>query len=72
MREDMVRLHLVEMDYYKILEPLKGAPNLTIFTQKRFLVVGATWKSISKIMKHTKIFWGRGHSDPQENKVMWP
>ena len=42
MGEDMVRLHLVEMDYYGILETLKGAPNLTIFTQKIFLVVGAT------------------------------
>ena len=52
----MVRLHLVELDYYKILEPLKGATNLNYFPQKIFLVAAAIWERISKTMKLTKIF----------------
>ena len=33
--EDMVRPHLVELDHYKILEPLKGAPDLDHFLHKK-------------------------------------
>ena len=41
-REGVVRPHLVELDHYKILEPLKAAPNLDHFLhQKRFLVIAA-------------------------------
>ena len=33
----MVKSHLVDLDYYKILESQKGVPNLTIYyTQKNF------------------------------------
>ena len=31
----MVRPHLVELDHYKILEPLKGAPDLDHFLHKK-------------------------------------
>ena len=66
--EGAVRPHLVELDNYKILEPLKGAPNLNHFLhKKRFLVIAATWKRISKITKLTKIFRGIGQSGSQEN-----
>ena len=66
--EGAVRPHLVELDNYKILEPLKGAPNLNHFLhKKRFLVIAATWKRISKITKLTKIFRGKGQSGSQEN-----
>ena len=34
-REGMVRLHLVELHHYKILEPLKGALNLNHFLHKK-------------------------------------
>ena len=41
--EGVVRPHLVEFDNYKILEPLKDAPNLNHFLhKKRFLVIAAT------------------------------
>ena len=41
--EGVIRPHLVELDNYKILEPLKGAPNLNHFLhKKRFLVIAAT------------------------------
>ena len=41
--EGVVRPHLVELDHYKILEPLKGALNLNHFLRKkRFLVIAAT------------------------------
>ena len=41
--EGVVRLHLVESDHYKILELLKGAPDLDHFLhKKRFLVIAAT------------------------------
>ena len=41
--ESAVRPHLVKLDNYKILEPLKGAPNLNHFLhKKRFLVIAAT------------------------------
>ena len=41
-REGVVRLHLVELDFYKILKPLKGASDLNHFLQKkRFLVIAA-------------------------------
>ena len=33
--EDVVRPHLVELDHYKILEPLKGAPDLDHFLHKK-------------------------------------
>ena len=43
LREGVVRLHLVELDHYKILEPLKGGPDLNPFLhKKRFLVIAAT------------------------------
>ena len=66
--EGAVRPHLVELDNYKILEPLKGAPNLNHFLhKKRFLVIAATWKRISKITKLTKIFSVKGQSGSQQN-----
>ena len=41
--EDVFRPHLVELDHYKILEPLKGVPDLNHFLhKKRFLVIVAT------------------------------
>ena len=41
--EGVVRLHLLELDHYEILEPLKGAPDLNHFLhKKRFLVIAAT------------------------------
>ena len=41
--EGMVRLHLVELDHYKVLKPLKGGPDLNPFLhKKRFLVITAT------------------------------
>ena len=41
--EGVVRSHLVELDHYKILEPLNGAPDLNHFLHiKRFLVIAAT------------------------------
>ena len=40
--EGVVRPHLVELDHYEILEPLKGAPDLNHFLhKKRFLVIAA-------------------------------
>ena len=33
--QGMVRPDLMEFDYYKILEPLKGAPNVNHFLQKK-------------------------------------
>ena len=33
--EGVVRPHLVELDHYKILEPLKGAPDLDYFLHKK-------------------------------------
>ena len=39
----VVRPHLVELDHYKILEPLKGAPDLNHFLHKtRFLEIAVT------------------------------
>ena len=71
MEEDVVRTHLVELDRYKILGPLKGAPDLNHFLhKKRFLVTAATWKRISKITKLTKIFWDKGQLDPQDNVTL--
>ena len=41
--EGVVRLPLVELDHYKILEPLKGALDLDHFLHKRrFLVIVVT------------------------------
>ena len=41
--EGVVRPHLEELDHHKILEPLKGAPDLNHFLhKKRFLVIAAT------------------------------
>ena len=41
--EGVVRPHLLELDHYEILEPLKGAPDLNHFLhKKRFLVIAAT------------------------------
>ena len=58
----------VELNHYKILEPLKGAPDLDhLLHKKRFLVIAATWKRISKITKLSKIFRAKGQSDSQEN-----
>ena len=71
-REGVVRPYLVEYDHYKILEALKGAPDLSHLLYKNFfLVITATWKKISKIIKLTKIIKGKGQSDPQKNGVMW-
>ena len=40
--EGVVRPHLVELDHHKILEPLKGAPDLNHFQHKKvFLVIVA-------------------------------
>ena len=33
--ESVIRLYLVEMDHYKVLEPLKGAPDLNHFLHKK-------------------------------------
>ena len=42
-REGVVRPHLVELDHHKILEPLKGVPDLNHFQHKKiFLVIVAT------------------------------
>ena len=41
--ENVVRPHLVELDHYKILERLKGAPDLNLFLhKKRFLEIMGT------------------------------
>ena len=60
------QLHLVELDYHKILKPLKGEPTLKLShtKKKRFLVVATKWKRISKIMKLNKLVRVTVHSDP--------
>ena len=69
--ERMIRPHLVKLDHYKVLEPLKGAPDFNHFLRKKvFLEIAVTRKRISKIRKLTKSFLGKGQSDPQENGVM--
>ena len=63
----MVRPHLVELDHYKTLEPLKAAPNLDHFLhQKRFLVIVAIRKRISKITKLFKFLGGKGSQTPRK------
>ena len=43
LEEAVVRPHLVELEHYKILEPLKSAPDLKHFLHEiRFLVIAAT------------------------------
>ena len=64
----MVRLHLVESGYCKTLGSLKGAPILHHFLHEKIL----HQKTISKIMKLAKKFWGKGQSDAQENGLMQP
>ena len=69
--ERMIRPHLVELDHYKVLEPLKRASDFNHFLRKKvFLEIAVTGKRISKIRKLTKSFLGKGQSDPQENGVM--
>ena len=60
------QLHLVELDYHKILKPLKGEPTLKLShtKKKRFLVVATKWKRISKIMKLNKLVRVKVHSGP--------
>ena len=67
----MVRPHLVESKYCKILGPLKGMFSLTHFPHKKyFSIVAAIQKKVSKILKITNISKGNRQSDLRENGVI--
>ena len=47
--EGVVSLHLVELDHYKILDPVKGVPDLNHFRhKKRFLVIAVHEREFQK------------------------
>ena len=57
--ERMIRPHLVELDHYKVLEPLKGAPDFNHFLRKKvFLEIAVTKKENFKNKKTYQKFFG--------------